>query len=164
MRAALPALVVLLLTVCAVSAQQPVVPPPQPPIPEPSARSRSTQHNIVVQGCLRNGRLRRPDSVTQDLPFDTLNVSEFILEGPKELLQQIKELHNGHNDQVQGIATVPPPPQPEDAAVVTSKKGPVRITAGRREEKTLGPRNAPQPIKLRVASLTHISEGCVERR
>jgi hypothetical protein len=25
-------------------------------------------------------------------------------------------------------------------------------------------RNAPQQIKLRVASLTHISEGCVERR
>ena len=56
------------------------------------------------------------------------------------------------------------PPQDDDAAVVTSKKGPVRITAGRRDEKSLGVRNAPQQIKLRVASLTHLSEGCVERR
>jgi hypothetical protein len=54
------------------------------------------------------------------------------------------------------------PPQDEDAAVVTSKKGPVRITAGRRE-KGVGLRNAPQPIRLRVVSLTHVNEGCVER-
>ena len=92
-----------------------------------------------------------------------LNASEFVLEGPKELLRQIKELHSGHNDEIAGVATVPPP-QDEDAAVVTSKKGPASITAGRRDEKSFGLRNAPQPIKLRVASLTHISEGCVERR
>jgi hypothetical protein len=71
------------------------------------------------------------------------HVSEFILEGRKELL----------------------PPQPEDAAVVTSKQGPVRTHHGgppRGED--VGLWNAPQPTTLRVASLTHISEGCVERR
>ena len=153
-----------LLTISPLSAQQPIVPPPQQPIPQPAARGKSTRHNIVVQGCVRNGQLRVADSVAQNLPFEMLNASEFILEGPKELLQQIKELHNGHNDEITGVATVPPPPQDEDAAGVTSNKGPVRITAGRRDEKSLGLKNAPQSIKLQVASLTHISEGCAERR
>jgi hypothetical protein len=151
------------LAISPLAAQQPIVPPPQPP-PAPAARGRSTQHAVVVKGCVRNGRLRSADAAAGDLTFTTLNVSEFVLEGPKELLQQITELHNGHYDEIAGVATVPPPPQDEDAAVVTSKKGPVTITAGRRDEKSFGARNAPQPIKLRVASLTHISEGCAERR
>ena len=79
------------------------------------------------------------------------------------MLRQIQEQHNRHLDEIQGVATVPPPPQDEDAAVVTSKKGPVRITAGRRDEKATAGRNAPRQIRLRVASLTHISEGCVAR-
>ena len=163
MRAATAAVIVF-LTIYPARAQQPIVPPPQQPIPQPAARGKSTQHNIVVQGCVRNGRLRVADSVAKSLPFEMLNASEFLLEGPKEVMQQIKELHNGHNDEITGIATVPPPPQDEDAAVVTSKKGAVSVTAGRREEKAFGLKNPQQPIKLRVSSLTHISEGCVERR
>jgi len=89
---------------------------------------------------VRNGRLRAADAVLKDVTFETLNVSEFILEGPKELLQQIK------------------------AGVGTAKKGPVTITAARRDEKAMGLPNAPQPVRLRVASLTHVSEGCVELR
>jgi hypothetical protein len=143
--------------------QPPIVPPPQQPIPAPSTRVKSRQHEIAVRGCVRNGRLRIADSLAKDLAFETLNVSEFILDGPKEMLRQIKELHDGHYDEIAGVATIPPPPQEEDAAVVTSKKGPVRITAGRRDEKSSGVRNAPQAIRLRVASLTHINEGCVAR-
>jgi hypothetical protein len=162
MRAALPALLVF-LTISPLVAQQPIVPPPQQPVPAPSSRGKSTQHQIAVRGCLQNGRLRIANSVVKDLPFEMLNGSEFILDGPKEMLRQIKELHDGHYDEIAGVATVPPPPQDEDAAVVTSKKGPVRIAAGRRDEKGVGIRSAPQPLRLRVASLTHFSEGCVER-
>ena len=163
MRVALAALVFLLI-VGSLSAQQPIVPPPQQPIPAPAARGRPTQHTIAVKGCVRNGRLREADSVAKDLIFETLNVSEFILDGPKELLQQIKELHGGHYDEIAGVATVPPPPQEEDAGTGSSTKGPVTISAGRRDEKAMGLRNPPQPVKLRVASLTHVSEGCVARR
>ena len=162
MRAARPALVVL-LTVCPLLAQQPNVPPPQRPIPQPNTRLKSTQYNIVVQGCVQNGRLKIPDRTTVQLPFDTLNVSEFILEGPKEMLRQIQDRHNRHYDEIAGIATVPPPPNETDAAVEADRKGPVRITVGRRDEKAVGAKNAPQQIRLRVASLTHISEDCVER-
>jgi hypothetical protein len=161
MRGALAALVVLLTV--SLTAQRPIVPPPQSPIPEPKSRLRATPHTIVVQGCVQNGRLKIADSVARELPFDALNVSEFILEGPKELLRQIQEEHKGHYDEIAGVATVPPPPQDEDAAVVTSKKGPIQITAGRRDEKAFGTKNAPQMIRLRVASLTHINAGCVAR-
>lgn len=153
----------ILLTVRSLMAQQPIVPPPQPPIPQPNSRLRATQHKVVVQGCVQNGRLKIADNLAEQLPFDVLNVSEFILEGPKELLKQIQEQHNRHYDEIAGIATVPPPPQDEDATVQTAKKGPVRITAGRRDEKSVGAKSAPQQIRLRVASLTHISEGCVPR-
>jgi hypothetical protein len=158
-----PLAVAIILTLGPLAAQQPIVPPPQQPIPEPRARGRSTQHKIAVRGCVQNGRLKIADSVSRDLPFEILNISDFILEGPKELLRQIREQHNGHYDEIEGIATVPPPPQEEDAAVVSSKKGPVRMTAGRRDEKSSGVRNTPQSITLRVASLTHLNEGCVAR-
>jgi hypothetical protein len=160
-RAAFPILTIL-LTACSLMAQQPIVPPPQPPIPQPNSRLRATQHTIVVQGCVENGRLKIADNLAEELPFDVLNVSEFILEGPKELLKQIQEQHNRHYDEIAGIATAPPPPQDEDATVQTAKKGPVRITAGKRDEKSFA-KSAPQQIRLRVASLTHISEGCVPR-
>lgn len=151
---------VVLLTVLA---QRPITPPPQAPIPEPKSRLKSTQHNIVIQGCVLNGRLKLAAADRANLTFDALNVSEFILEGPKELLRQIHEQHNRHYDEIAGIATIPPPPQDDDGAAVTSKKGPVRITAGKRDDKPFKPTNAPQQVKLRVASLTHISEGCVPR-
>jgi hypothetical protein len=83
---------------------------------------------LPCEADVQNGRLKIPMSLVGELPFDTLNVSEFVLEGPKELLQQIQEQHNGHYDE----------------------KGPVTQTA-------------PRQIKLKVASLTHIEEGCVPR-
>lgn len=161
-RAVWSALVVL-LTLYPLAAQQPIVPPPQRPIPEPSRRGRPTQHKVVVQGCVQNGRLMLSATAADTLPFDMLNASDFILEGPKELLRQIQEQHHRHYDEIAGLATVPPPPNETDATVESAKKGPIRITAGRRDEKALGSRSAPQPIKLRVASLTHISDGCAAR-
>jgi hypothetical protein len=89
MRAALPALLVF-LTTSPLLAQEPIAPPRQPPIPAPSARGKSTQHQITVQGCVRNGRLRIANSVARDLPFEMLNVSEFILDGPKEMLCRLR--------------------------------------------------------------------------
>jgi hypothetical protein len=162
MRSAVP-VVVVLLTVCTLTAQRPIVPPPQRPVPEPATRQKPTQHKVVVRGCVENGRLKIALQTAPEVPFDILNVSEFILEGPKEMLRQIEDEHQGHYDEIDGVATVPPPPNDSDAAVETVKKGPVRITAGRRDEKGPVTDSASRPIRLRVASLTHISEGCVAR-
>jgi hypothetical protein len=153
---------VFLLTVGPLTAQKPIVPPPQRPIPQPATRQKPTQHKVTVRGCVDHGRLTIAVGAPEP-SFDTLNVSEFILEGPKELLRQIEEQHDRHYDEIAGVAIVPPPPNDSDAAVETVKKGPVRITAGRRDEKGPVTGSAPQQIKLRVASLTHISEGCVAR-
>jgi hypothetical protein len=117
MRAALPALLVF-LTISPVVAQQPIVPPPLQPVPAPSSRGKSTQHQIAVRGCLQNGRLRIADSVVKDLPFEMLNVSEFILDGPKEMLRQIKELHDGHYDEIAGVAPDASVTMPETLAPV----------------------------------------------
>ena len=156
--------VFVLLTVCTLAAQKPAVPPPQPPIPAPTTRQKPTQHKVAVRGCVENGRLKIALSAALEPPFDMLNVSEFILEGPKEMLRQIQEQHHRHYDEIAGVAIVPPPPNDSDAAVETATKGPVRITAGRRDDKGPVTGSAPSQIRLRVASLTHISEGCVARQ
>jgi hypothetical protein len=155
---------VVLLTVGPLLAQKPISPPPQRPIPEPATRQKPTQHTVVVRGCVENARLKIALSGAPGIPFDTLNASEFILEGPKEMLRQLQEEHQGHYDEIAGVAIVPPPPNDSDTAVETVKKGPVRITAGTRHDKGPVTDSAPRQIRLRVASLTHVREGCVARR
>lgn len=163
MREALPAILVF-LTVSTLTAQKPIVPPPQRPIPEPATRQKPTQHKVTVRGCVKNGRLKMALAAAPEAPFDLLNASEFILEGPKEMLRQLQDEHQGHYDEIAGVATVPQTTNDSDVGVETVKKGPVRITAGRRDDKGPVIDNSSRPIRLRVASLTHINEGCVARQ
>jgi hypothetical protein len=169
-RAAFSVLVVL-LTVCPLTAdrarsahQKPIAPPPGTPIPDRTSRLKTSQYAVAVKGCIQSGRLKMSAADQSELPFDTLGVSEFILEGPKEMLRQIQEQHKGHYDEIEGIATVPPPPNDSSTSVTTTKKGPVRVTVGSHDEKGPVVLSTPRPIKLRVASLTHLSEGCVARQ
>jgi hypothetical protein len=157
------ALLIVLLSAGPLMAQKPIVPPPQRPIPEPATRQKPTQHKVTVRGCVESGRLRAAAGASQESTFNMLDVSEFILEGPQEMLRQIEEQHHRHYDEIAGVAIVPPPPNDTDAAVETVKKGPVKITAGRRDEKGPITGGSASQIRLRVASLTHISEGCVSR-
>jgi len=154
---------VVLLTVSPLTAQKPITPPPPTPIPNQTSRLKTNQYAVSVKGCIQSGRLKMSVMDQSALPFDTLGVSEFILEGPKEMLRQIQEQHPGHYDEIEGIATVPPPPNDSSTSVTTTKKGPVRIAVGSHEEKGPVILSAPRPIKLRVGSLTHLNEGCVPR-
>ena len=154
---------VVLLTVCPLTAQKPITPPPAPPIPDQTSQLRTNQYAVAVKGCVQNGRLKFSQSVGHEFPFETLGASEFLLEGPRELMRQIQEQHKGHYDEVEGIATVPPSPNRGTRSVTTKKMGPVRVTAGNQEASGVAPVEAPRPIKLRVSSFTHISEGCVAR-
>jgi hypothetical protein len=156
------AAVIVLMTCVPLMAQKPSVPPLRP-IPEPAARQKPAQHKVTVRGCVENGRLKVAHAAAPEPSFDLLNASEFILEGPKEMLRQLQDEHQRHYDEIAGVAIVPPPPSDSDVGVETVKKGPVRITAGRRDDKGPVIDNSSRPIKLRVASLTHISEGCVSR-
>jgi hypothetical protein len=145
--------------VCPVVAQQPISPPPAP---DPPTRSRlkSNQFEVVVSGCIRGKRLQLPAGFASDAQVQALRVSEFILEGPRELMQQLQRQHNGHYDEIAGIVTVPPSPNRGTSEVSTKKLGPVRIGQGNRSDS--GPvAEPPRPLRLKVASLRHLSEGCV---
>src|SRR5262245_66636097 len=86
-------------------AQKPVTPPPETPIPERTTRLKSRQVDVVVVGCIRGKRLLVSDLHVRDPVFETLRATEFILQGPRELLQQIKDQHEGDNDQKIGRAS-----------------------------------------------------------
>src|SRR6266498_4169990 len=101
------------MTVSAATAQHPpITAPPQDPIPEPNQRGKSREYPVSVTGCIQGKWLHVSDMHTRDSVFEALRVSDFILEGPRELLRQIKDHHSGHNDEIEGIAIVPPSPVP----------------------------------------------------
>jgi hypothetical protein len=142
------------------AAQKPITPPPDPPIPEPTSRMKSSQHAVVVKGCIQNKRLKISQRQADTLEFNVLRATEFILEGPKELMQQLQEQHNRHYDEIDGIVTVPPSPSGATTNVTTKKLGPVTVKSGSREERGLVAEK-PRSLTLKVRSLTHLTEGCV---
>jgi hypothetical protein len=155
------------LAVCAIVvmagpllAQRPITPPQEPPIPDQTSRVKPSQYAVVIKGCIDKKRLKPAIGIRPDVAFATLRASEFILDGPKELLQQLQEQHDRHFDELQGVAIVPPPPGNTTTSVTNKKTGPVEIQLGTREESGPAIADAPRPVRLRVASLTHISEGC----
>jgi hypothetical protein len=158
-RAVLSALVAL-ICVCPAIAQKPISPPPAA---DPPSRSqvKSNQFDVVVKGCIRENRLQRP-VFESDPQVAALNASEFILEGPRELMLQLRREHNGHYDEISGIVTVPRSITGATSEVSTKKLGPVNITLGGQSGKS-PVREGPKPLRLKVASLTHLNEGCVAR-
>ena len=79
-------------------------------------------------------------------------------------LALVKKEHNGHLDELTGIVQVPATPEAQREGVATKplgKKG--RITVGKREANG-GLRSAPHPVRLKVISLRHISNGCSTQR
>jgi len=158
-RAVLSALVALVM-VCPITAQKPISPPPAP---NPPSRSQvtQTQFEVVVKGCIRNDRLQQA-LFESDPQVAALNASEFILEGPRELMQQLRREHNGHYDEVSGVVTVPHSITGASSEVSTKKLGPVSIKMGSKNANS-PVKDTPRPLRLKVASLTHLNEGCVAR-
>ena len=86
--------VVLLSLVSQPTAQGPFPPPKTPPV---KSAVRDSQFPVVVAGCLRGTRLKI-DRTASNAVVDSLGASEFVMEGSKELLQQIRREHDGHQD------------------------------------------------------------------
>jgi hypothetical protein len=160
-RAVLQSAVVALVLSGPAAAQRPVTPPPAP-AQEPVSRLKATDYRVAVKGCLQSRRLLLSDSERSDLAFDMLGATEFLLTGPRELMQQLQERHNHHYDEVEGIVTVPPSPTGTDVAVATKKVGPVRVGMGGRTERA--PAADHRPLTLKVTSLTHLAESCAARQ
>lgn len=135
--------------------------PPQGERPPDRGKLKDNQYAIVVTGCVRGKRLERPQFVMKDkeLPYDALKAESFALDVSKELTRQL-QAHQDHEDEVTGIAIVPPSMSRGTAEVATKRIGPIRIGIGARQE-TSPLHEVPQIIKLKVQSFRHIDDRCV---
>src|SRR5215831_2818684 len=95
--------------VVAIHAQGPAV-PPSPKPPQPATQTREAKVPVIVQGCVYDKRLKFDRSVSINEAAATLvsDDNEFILEGTKELMRQLKTYHDGHEERITGILTIPP--------------------------------------------------------
>ena len=147
--------IVLLGLVSQPTAQAPFPPPKTPPT---KSVVRDSQFPVVVAGCLRGTRLKI-DRTASNAAADSLGASEFVMEGPKELLQQIRKEHDGHQDEITGIAIIPAS-QTDERNTETKQLGKkTRITVGARS----GGDDAAggfRPVRLKVQSLRHIDDKC----
>lgn len=157
-RTAIPTLA-LCLMLSPAWAQIPKLPsPPTAPESNSPARARTRHYDVAVTGCVRGTRLVPSQSLSQDTATTALGASEFILEGPRELLRQIEQEYNGDRVEIAGTVTVPPSPTNSGPEVSTTKQGPVRFGFGSRPEA-----EPARPLRLKVGSITRLSEECVDR-
>ena len=161
MRACALSILVAAAIAAPITAQTPVTQPPAAPIPEANSRLKSNQFAVVAKGCIRGRHLQASDLETPDSVFATLRATEFALQGPRELLQQIKNYHDGHYDQIEGIVSVPPATNNAATTTTTKEFGKTRVTLGGREEGKAYVLDPPKPLTMKVTSLTHLKEGCV---
>ena len=151
-------LIVLPLALAAAQFPGPVPREKEPP-------SQQTQRyeqrlNLTVNGCVRGSRLLLTSSRT-DGTGDLLNADELVLEGPKELMQQLRRLHEDHDDELTGVAIIRPAMDGSTTTQVESKpvgkKG--RITLGVRESDGVTGQ-VRQPVRFRVTAVRHVHDAC----
>ena len=152
---------------CAACAMLPIalaaaqLPGPVPREKEPPSQTTRMQEKhlpLTVQGCIRGKRLLL-------LPLDgtanLLNADELALEGSKDLLQQLRREHEGHEDELTGTAILKPSPDGSSTTDIESKplgkKG--RLTLGVRESSG-ATGEVRQPVRFKVTGLRHLHEGC----
>jgi hypothetical protein len=144
--------------------------PTRPKAPPAQANAiREQQVSVVVDGCVQGKRLI-PSIDTRSGAHDALlNASEYLLEGPRDLIKQLTRDHDRHHEQITGIAIIPPTAGGAMVDTRTVKRGKTTITAGVRESGGGGgghaavAGDAKLPVRLKVASATHLSETCVGR-
>jgi hypothetical protein len=140
------------------AAQGPIVPPPKsPPV---KGQLRDAEMSLTIEGCIR-GRVLKPDfdSPTNRLNLDLIPASQFDLEGPKELLGQLKQFHDGHQDEITGIAVIPAS-EPIDGEVKSKQIGKrTRITGSAGSGEGNEPRTLRR-LRLKVQSLRHLTDKC----
>lgn len=159
---------VLLVAVAAaatLAAQGPLSPPQDKP-PQKAAPLRDEERAIVVEGCIWGGDRLKVDSTVSSLTIRMLETSEFLLDAPKETLQMLRSLHDGHQDEISGIVVIPASRR-NDGDFTQSKEigDKTRITVGTRSG-TSGAGDTPDQVrkgkalKLKVTSLRHLADKC----
>jgi len=152
---------------CAACAMLPIalaaaqLPGPVPREKEPPSQTTRMQEKhlpLTVQGCIRGKRLLLS---SLDGTANLLNADELALEGSKDLLQQLRREHEGHDDELTGTAILKPSPDGSSTTDIESKplgkKG--RLTLGVRESDGLQG-DVRQPVRFKVTGLRHLHEAC----
>ena len=157
-------LVAALAIAAPIGAQTPVPTPPSAPARAGgNPKLKDNEYRIAVKGCIRGRRLRASLSENPDSLFRTLRATDFALSGSRELLQQIKDHHDGHYDEVEGIVTVPPGTVGGSSTVTTKEFGKTRVTVAGRNEGKGYIQEPPRQLALKVVGLTHLTDGCAAR-
>ena len=157
----------VILIALATAQQQPPQPPPQPP-QAPGQRPRSDiavpkgEEAVTISGCVHGSHFKPSRESVSDVPTALLKASEYVLDGQRELLQLLKKDHDGHYEEVTGVAKVPASYQHPQAQVRSKDIGKTRITIGTRQETSTLP-SPEQPVRIIVDSFRHISDHCVPK-
>ena len=156
----------LAFVVCTILPSAPAatqLPGPIPREKEPPSQQRMREHQVpmMVRGCIRGKRLLLTDPTFNDNVADLLNADELLLEGSKDLMQQLHREHEGHDDELIGVAIIRPILDGTSTTDVKSKevgkKG--RITMGVSERS--GPTASVRlPVRFKVTGVQHLHEGC----
>ena len=112
-----------------------------------------------MTGCLRGSRLKI-DRTAANAAVDSLGASEFVMEGAKELLQQLRREHDGHQDEITGVAILPPSQTGQRDTETTPLGKKTRITIGARSPGGDERLDRFRPVRLKVQSLRHIDDQC----
>jgi hypothetical protein len=153
---------VLLLSLVVATTQ---LPGPVPREKEPPAQQRMREQQVpmMVRGCIHGKRLLLTDPTFNDNVADLLNADELLLEGSKDLMQQLRREHEGHDDELTGVAIIRPIPDGTSTSTTdvkskeVGKKG--RITMGVSERS--GPTASVRlPVRFKVTGVQHLHEGC----
>jgi hypothetical protein len=152
-----------------VASQRPVPVPAPPPGPVPRSELRPRQVSVVVDGCMEDRRLKLARDSTTNPHEMALRATEYILEGPRELLAQLATDHRGHHEEVTGIAIIPPSPGGATVDTRTKTIGGARVTGAVRQGRgseakptaqTPAVVDTPRPVRISVQAVTHLHEKC----
>ena len=129
--------------------------------PTQQTRMQEKRLPLTVYGCVRGKRLVLSSMSSRKGIIDLLNANELLLEGPKELLTQLRREHEDHDDEFTGIAIVPPSPDGSSTSDGQTKE------LGKKSKITLGVRESSGPtgnvrrtVRFRVEAVRHLHDAC----
>jgi hypothetical protein len=132
--------------------------------PPPRKTMRETRVPVTVQGCLRRGSLQLSQWPFKDDLAYIFETDVVVLDGPKDVLNQLRQEHNLHEDEVTGIAIVQASPDGSTTTNIETKEiGGGTLTSGVREASG-AQSNLAQSVKLRVTSFRHLDDRCAISR
>lgn len=145
----------------AAAAQLPGSIPREKEPPSQQTRMQEKRLPLTVYGCVRGKRLVLSSMSSREGIIDLLNANELLLEGPKELLTQLRREHEDHDDEFTGIAIVPPSPDGSSTSDGQTKE------LGKKSKITLGVRESSGPtgnvrrtVRFKVESVRHLYDAC----